>query len=64
MYLYQQYVEETDDIVDVTYNSQTSTPTRPGQNYSSPLQSPVGTPDDLNNQQFDLDTASEVSQQL
>ena len=64
VYLYQQYVEETDGIVNDTYNSQTSTPTRPGQNYSSPLLSPVGTPDDLNNQQFDMDSASEISQQL
>ena len=64
MYLYQQYVIETDEIVNETYNSQTSTPTRPGQNYSSPLLSPVGTPDDSNNQQFDMDSASEVSQQL
>ena len=64
VYLYQQYVIETDDIVNETYNSQTSTPTRPGQNYSSPLLSPVSTPDDLNNQQFDMDSASEISQQL
>ena len=64
VYLYQQYVEETDGIVNDTYNSQTSTPTRPGQNYSSPLLSPVSTPDDSNNQQLDMDSASEISQQL
>ena len=64
MYLFQQYIEETDGIVNDTYNSQTSTPTRPGQNYSSPLLSPVSTPDDLNNQQLDMDSASEISQQL
>ena len=64
VYLYQQYVEETDDIVNDTYNTQTSTPTKPGQNYSSPLLLPVGTPDDLSNQQLDMDSASEISQQL
>ena len=65
VYLYQQYVIETDDIVNDTYDdTQSSTPTRPGQNHSSPLLSPVDTPDDSNNQQFDMDSASEISQQF
>lgn len=64
IHLYQQYVQETDDIINESQNSQTSTPTRIGLNYISPPISPVGMPADTNNTQYEMAPVSEISEQI
>ena len=64
IHLYQQYVQETDDILDESQISQTSTPARLGQNYISPPLSPVATPADLSNTQCEIASVSEISEQI
>ena len=64
IHIYQQYVQETDDILDESQISQTSTPARLGQNYISPPLSPVATPGDLSNTQCEIASVSEISEQI
>ena len=64
IHLYQQYVQETDDILDESQISQTSTPARLGQNYISPPLSPVASPADLSNTQCEIASVSEISEQI
>ena len=66
IHLYRQYVQGTDDHINDSQISQTSTPARTEQNFISRLVSPVTTPADLilSDTEYEIASVTEISEQI
>ena len=64
IHLYRQYVQGTDDLINDSQISQTSTPARTEQNFISPFMSPVTTPANLSDTEYEIASVSEISEQI